>query len=173
MCVRPAIRVRPTVCGWPGKTRLASRIRTMFHQQMTSHRQTHLPPANRRPASKRVPQTPLATVGGCQRENKQALAALRRRRSISLWARFVSVSVRPSQAGFNLSGGLGEPCLPPFFGRAAASFEFNPCCSAHQHSGRKEQLPGGRACHSPLPNPGSNCDICASSHVMMTVRCPK
>ena len=86
MRVRPAIRVRPTVGVWPGKTRLASkarftsRIRTMLHQQTTSHRQIHLPPANRRPASKRVPRTALATVGRCQRENKQALTALRRRR---------------------------------------------------------------------------------------------
>ena len=71
---------------WPGKTRLASkarftsRIRTIIHQQTTSHQQIHSPPANRRPASKRVPRMPLATVGRCQRENKQALTALRRRR---------------------------------------------------------------------------------------------
>ena len=96
-CVRPVILVRPDVCVWPGKARLGSKARLAskaplrvrvspaefekcFTCNTTSHQQTHFPPANRRPASKRVPQTPLATAGGCQRENKQDLTALRRRR---------------------------------------------------------------------------------------------
>ena len=85
--VRPAIRVRPTASVWPGKARLASkarftsRIRTMLHQQGDS------PPANALTTSKptsqqltRSPNAPIATAGECQRENKQALTALRRRR---------------------------------------------------------------------------------------------
>ena len=71
---------------WPAKlARFTSRIRTMLHQQTTSHQQIHSTPANRRPASRRVPRTPLATAGRCQRENKQApLTALRQRRNFFL-----------------------------------------------------------------------------------------
>ena len=66
--VSPAKRVSPAEFGH------------IFTSKSSSHQQAHLPPANRRPTSKRVPQTPLAAVGGCQRENKQALTAIRRRR---------------------------------------------------------------------------------------------
>ena len=85
--VLPENRVRPAVCVWPGRVSPAKRVspadlEQCFISKPTSHQQTHLSPANRRPTSRGVPQTPLATAGGCQRENKQALTALRRRRSI-------------------------------------------------------------------------------------------
>jgi hypothetical protein len=48
MCVRPAIRVRPDVCVWPGKTRLASKGRRQqsavaFGQQSAFHQQSASP----------------------------------------------------------------------------------------------------------------------------------
>ena len=80
----PAKRVWAAKRVWPVKRVSPAEFEQCSTSKTTSHhgQQTHLPPgpANRRPASKRVHQTPLATVGGCQRENKQALTALRRRR---------------------------------------------------------------------------------------------
>ena len=92
----------------------------MFHQQndfppattskRTHHQQTDVPPADLDALPRAGAQTPLATVGGFRRENKQALAALCRRRI------FFIMQSAIAQVEHKLKGGCTHTAPGPCFG---------------------------------------------------------